>query len=245
MFPATHAAWRPPGHSWTSVIDGIEVVFTSKRVRYLRLGVSTDGSVRASVPLGVPKYAAEAFARTRMDWVRAARNKMASKYQAPAPLANGAVIKLWGDDVTVRVVAGRAGGRLTPDGFTISVPDPTDDQALTAAVAALYRRETKAMLGDLFDKWQDALGCRARRVTVRAMTTRWGSCTPTTGAIRINPELAARHPRCLNYVVLHELAHLRQPGHGPGFQALMDAHLPNWRAVRAELNKRPASHPSS
>jgi len=121
---------------------------------------------------------------------------------------------------------------------TISVPDPTDADAVNGAVQALYRRETRALLPDFVDKWSRALGRQPSRVTIRAMRTRWGSCTTTTGAIRINPELAARHPRCLNYVVLHELVHLFEPGHGPGFQAVMDAQLPGWRVIRAELNAR-------
>jgi len=227
-------------HSWTVVFDDVEVVITAKRVRNLRLVVHPDGRVRASVPMRTSQRSAELFVRDRMAWVRATRAKVALRPPVNAAITDGGVIQLWGDEVRVHVVAGRAGGRLTPDGFTISVPDPTDGDALAHAVAALYRRETKAVLGDVIDKWQTALGRGPRRVTIRAMTTRWGSCTPTTASIRINPQLAAHHPRCLNYVVLHELAHLRQPGHGPAFQKLMDAHLPNWRAIRAELNRRPA-----
>jgi len=221
-------------------LGGIPVVITPKQVKHLRLAVHPDGRVRASVPRRTSRRAAEAFVRERIDWVRAQQARLAtSTRQAPHPLADGDRLILWGDELVVKLAKGRGGARPQAAGqVTIHVPDPTDPDAVTAAVQALYRRETGALLPDFVDKWSSALQRRPTRVTIRAMRTRWGSCTTTTGAIRINPELAARHPRYLSYVVLHELVHLLEPGHGAGFQAVMDAQLPNWRAIRAELNNR-------
>jgi len=231
---------RPSDSSWTVLISGVEIVVTAKRVKNLRLVVKPDGQVRASVPRRTTKREAEEFIRNHFDWVVAHRAKMASRAPATArPLSDGDALPLWGDAVVVRLVRGHSGARPSKDLVTIAVPDPADPALVAAAIASLYRREVRAVLPDLVAKWAGELHRMPSSVTIRAMRTRWGSCTPTTGAIRINPDLAARHPRCLSYVVLHEMVHMSEPGHGPGFQALMDAHLPNWRTVRAELNKRP------
>jgi predicted metal-dependent hydrolase len=88
----------------------------------------------------------------------------------------------------------------------------------------------------LLEKWQEEIGEQVANVEIRRMKTRWGSCTPHTRSIRINPELATRHPRCLEYVVVHELAHLIERTHNDRFVSLMDHALPAWRAVRDELN---------
>ena len=70
------------------------------------------------------------------------------------------------------------------------------------------------------------------------MKSRWGSCNTKTGHIRLNLLLAA-HPRiCTDYVVLHELAHLKHPNHGTEFKALLSALMPDWRSVRALLRGR-------
>lgn len=220
----------------TVEIDGVEIVVTAKSVRHLRLVVHPDGRVRASVPLRASRRMVDAFLSERIAWVQAQRERMLAIQ--PAGLSDGSVVRLWGDEIVLRAAAGRGGGKLTADGFKVLVADPTDADALAAALASLYRRELRAVLPDIVAKWSAELGCSPSSVTIRAMRTRWGSCTPSTGAIRINPELAARHPRCLSYVVLHEIAHLLEPGHGAGFCAIMDAHLPHWRAVRAELNGR-------
>lgn len=227
---------RPATLTWTVTLEGIEIAVTAKAVKHLRLVVHPDGRVRASVPRRTTKREAETFLRDRVDWVRHQQARLG--VSGPVrPLAEGDRLPLWGDELTVHLTRGRRGARpIAVNKVTISVADPTDATAVDEAVMSLYRRELRTVLPDFVEKWAMRLGRAPTRLTVRAMRTRWGSCTTTTGAIRINLELAARHPRCLNYVVLHEMVHLLEPGHGPGFQAIMDAHLPNWRAIRAELN---------
>ncbi|WP_270295883.1 M48 family metallopeptidase [Eggerthella sinensis] len=79
------------------------------------------------------------------------------------------------------------------------------------------------------------MGVKAGKLAYRNMTSRWGSCQPATGRICINVRLALYPPECLEYVVVHELCHLLERGHGPRFKALMDAFMPDWRTRRAKL----------
>jgi len=74
------------------------------------------------------------------------------------------------------------------------------------------------------------------------MKTKWGSCNPAAGTIRLNTELAKKPKECLEYIVLHEMIHLLEPTHGPRFLALMDRFMPAWRDTRALLNRLPARH---
>ena len=64
-----------------------------------------------------------------------------------------------------------------------------------------------------------------------------GSCTPKTGRIRLNLQLGLMDPRFLEYVLVHEMTHLWENGHGEGFQRRMSAYLPQWRQLRRELNR--------
>ena len=100
---------------------------------------------------------------------------------------------------------------------------------------AAWRTIVEALVPDLVAKWEPVLGVRAGKITYRNMTSRWGSCQPKTGRICINVRLALYPPECLEYVVVHELAHLREPNHGPRFHALLDAALPNWRTAERKL----------
>lgn len=77
----------------------------------------------------------------------------------------------------------------------------------------------------------------ATHITLRIMTSRWGSCTPKTGRIRLNLQLGLMDPRFLEYVLVHEMTHLWENGHGEDFQRRMSAYLPQWRQLRRELNR--------
>lgn len=100
---------------------------------------------------------------------------------------------------------------------------------------ALWRREVESAVPGLIVKWEAIVGVKAGKVAYRNMTSRWGSCNPKTGRICINIQLARYPAECLEYVVVHELCHLLERGHGKRFQDLMDRFLPDWRARRKQL----------
>ena len=111
-----------------------------------------------------------------------------------------------------------------------------------AVVTAWYRGQVAEAVPSLLAKWEPAIGVQAKQIIVRRMKTRWGSCTPTKGAIRLNTELGKKPRECLEYVLVHELVHLLEPTHNARFIALMDKYLPHWRHLRAELNRAPLGH---
>lgn len=105
----------------------------------------------------------------------------------------------------------------------------------TPEEVARWREAVSACLPALIAAWEPIMGVRAGKVAYRNMTSRWGSCQPSTGRICINVRLALYSPECLEYVVVHELCHLLERGHGPRFHQLMDAFMPDWKQRRAKL----------
>jgi hypothetical protein len=98
-----------------------------------------------------------------------------------------------------------------------------------------WRAVVEACVPALVEAWEPILGVKAGKLVYRNMTSRWGSCQPATGRICINTRLALYPPECLEYVVVHELCHLIERGHGKKFYALMDAVMPDWQKRRALL----------
>lgn len=105
----------------------------------------------------------------------------------------------------------------------------------SAEEVAAWRAVVEAAAPALVAKWESVMGVRSGEIAYRSMTSRWGSCNPKTGRICLNVQLAKFPPECLEYVVVHELCHLLERGHGPRFKALMDSFLPDWRERRAKL----------
>jgi predicted metal-dependent hydrolase len=123
-------------------------------------------------------------------------------------------------------------------------------EPLTPAAAErleeLYAEELRLRLPPLIELWQGRVGRTARCWTLRWMRSRWGSCSQQTGRITLNLALAALEPRYLEEVLVHELVHLRAPGHGDEFRRHMDALLPTWRALGRDLRSwRPVPRPGT
>jgi len=115
-----------------------------------------------------------------------------------------------------------------------ALPDPAAQPPLT--------REDRARLAEaippLVARWEAALGVKVSAWGIKRMKTRWGSCNTATGRIWLNLELVRHPPECLDYVVLHEVAHLVERGHGERFKALLSLHMPDWKARRQRLRHR-------
>jgi predicted metal-dependent hydrolase len=105
----------------------------------------------------------------------------------------------------------------------------------TQAELDAWRQVVMAFTPPLVERWAEIIGVKPGKLAYRNMVSRWGSCNVKTGRICINIQLAAQPPECLEYVVVHELCHLREANHGPRFHALMDAYLPDWRARERKL----------
>ena len=105
----------------------------------------------------------------------------------------------------------------------------------TPEEVAQWKAVVSACVPALVAAWEPIMGVKAGALAYRNMTSRWGSCQPATGRICINVRLALYPPECLEYVVVHELCHLLERGHGPRFKALMDHFMPDWRQRRDKL----------
>lgn len=90
-------------------------------------------------------------------------------------------------------------------------------------------------LPSVFERWEKEMGLRPSAVAVKDMSSRWGSCHPVTKKISISFRLAQYPDECTDYVVVHELAHLRHANHGPEFWALVERYFPEHKKCRAIL----------
>ena len=118
----------------------------------------------------------------------------------------------------------------------------TDENKRRAVVEGWYRDQLKQAALPLFAKWEPLMGVKVARLFVQRMKTKWGSCNPGTRSIRLNSNLAKKPRECLEYIVVHEMVHLRERTHNDRFVALMDRFMPKWQFYRDQLNRLPVSH---
>lgn len=239
-------------------VDGLEIPVSvvRKRVKNLNLRVRADGTVTLSIPQHLPLARAREFLDRKGDWI--AERVRRNIERRPSPDLAGELpdrIPLWGKLVprdSIHANSGQAasdrdaGGRAIP-GQAASDRDASGQGAPgqtaidQAALDELYRTEVLRALPGIVERMEARIGVHAARWSVRVMKTRWGSCTPKTGAIRINARLAAYPPECLEFVVAHELVHLLEPSHNARFHALLDEFCPDNRHPAKLLREAPDS----
>jgi predicted metal-dependent hydrolase len=104
-------------------------------------------------------------------------------------------------------------------------------------VSQWYREELKRLIPEYIEKWEDTIGVTVNEWGVKLMKTKWGTCNEQDKRIWINLELAKKNPKCLEYIIVHEMVHLLERNHNDRFKAYMDEFLPNWKSIRDELNE--------
>jgi predicted metal-dependent hydrolase len=124
----------------------------------------------------------------------------------------------------------------------VQVRPGADEEKRKEILADWYRTQLKLEAPPLIAKWEQLMGVQVERFFVQRMKTKWGSCNHTAGTIRLNTELAKKPKECLEYIVVHEMAHLLEPTHNDRFIEIMNLFLPQWRAYRDELNRLPVRH---
>lgn len=228
-------------------VDDLAVEVTVRRVQRMNVRVHPpDGSVRLSVPRRMSDRAVLRFVRESRAWIEhhRARIREESRLAADGPdvvIPQGTPGELWrwfGRPLRLTVEAsGRpAVVHLPLHRLVVRVPDPSDGAAVVRAVERWQRRELRRAALSLIAVWAPRLRVEVAFLGLRRMRTRWGSCIPDRRRIWLNLHLVELPPALLEYVVVHELAHLLEASHGPAFQRVMDLHLPDWRARRRRLD---------
>lgn len=229
----------------TDVIElgDITISVAFKAIKNVHLTVHPpDGQVSLVAPLGTRPEVARAYAITRLSWIRQQQATLgAQARETPRQYVERESHYLWGRRHLLNVVEGEGKAFVTLDHKRITLHvRPGSDAAKRAEVLhEWHKRLLHDVVPGLIAKWQPRLGVQVSGYFLQRMKTQWGSCNHAAGNIRLNTELVKKPKDLLEYVVVHEMAHLLEPTHSERFAALLDLHYPTWREARAELNELP------
>lgn len=219
---------------------GIDVVY--KDIKNLHISVYPPvGRVRVAAPHRLDEDAIRLAIVQRLPWIKKQREQLQqAERQTERRMVSGETHYVWGD--RLRLDTSRHGrSKVSVAGKTLWLTTPADysDDQRRTVLDQWYRKELKAAVPPLLAKWQPIVGQEVSKFVVRHMKTKWGTCQTQSRTIWLNPELAKKNPRCLEYTVVHELIHFIERTHNERFIELMDLHMPDWRTRRDELNDAP------
>lgn len=225
-------------------VSGLQVDVVRKDIKNLHLGVyPPDGRVRVAAPLATSAEAIRLAVVDKLAWIRRQQSRFAAQpRQSSREMVNGESHYFLGRRYLLRLHEHAGAGRVELRGIRMldlfaSVESTVEQRK--AILLRWYRTRLRAELQPLVEKWQGKLGVTLTEWRIMHMRTRWGGCNPDSARAWFNLELAKTAPACLDYIVLHELAHLIERHHGDRFIALLDLHMPRWREHRELMNHTP------
>ena len=206
----------------------------------LAIHVHPDRSVTVKAPAGSDFAAVEGFLRKRAPWILRKHAEFAAlpPRQPPRRYVSGESFSYLGRRYRLKVIEGeREWVKLTRGYLEVTTPNKANTAYVQAQVEAWLRRQAQRHFHErvaaLLPRFKP-LALPEPELAVRAMKSRWGSCTGK-GKITLNLHLMRAPKPCVDYVVVHELCHLVEHNHGKGFYALMDRVMPDWRKRREQL----------
>jgi predicted metal-dependent hydrolase len=205
----------------------------------MRLVIRPESGLEVVVPRGVARATYEPFLREKGAWVVATLDRFARApaVPAPEPLADGRRLPYAGRELMLALRFGAAAGRyhagLVGDTLTLTLPAGRADQA-RRALELWYRRQAAAVFAERLHVCNERYGFHYGRVGVKEQKSRWGSCSRL-GNLNFNWRLLLAQLPVLDYVVVHELCHLRELNHGPRFWQLVARGCPDYQAQRRWL----------
>ncbi len=227
----------------TLQLNDLSVEVKHKPIKNVHLSVyPPHGKVRVSAPTGMELENIRLFVISKLGWIKQQQKRFQGQArEAPREYLGWESHYFRGKRYLLEIIEKDAKPQVLLNHRTIrlQVRPGTEQAKKQLILEAWYREQLRQYLEPLIKKWEKTLGVSVAHYTIRKMKTKWGSCTPALRSIRINLELAKKPPECLEYIVVHEMAHLLAPNHGQGFVRLLDKHLPQWRSYREELNALP------
>jgi len=231
----------PPAQEQRSIQLADKLVsYTLKRSSKRRsIGLQiNDQGLTVSMPLRASEKWLHDVLQEKAHWVV---DKLDSWQSKKAPLqrwADGEVILFRGEAFTLRVVQSlfKAPPQLTATELLIHVVDSVNEGAIKKSINLWYKCEAQRVFEECVEHFAPLMKVCPREIKLTSARTQWGSCT-SGGVVRLNWQLVTMSLHLIDYVVVHELAHLLEMNHSADFWRVVESVCPDYAKVRGELRK--------
>lgn len=203
-----------------------------------------DDGLRVTAPRWVTVTEIESAIKAKQPWIfrkiNEQRERSVRRLQPPMEWRDGAKLPYLGSDITLRIAdRGSLGARFdeSTGELHIHLPSSSTEQQLKDRVQGWLQSEAKRLFAERLEIYAAKLGVSYQRFSLSSASTQWGSCTAD-GRIRLNWRLVHFALPNIDYVVAHELSHLREMNHGPQFWATVQSVLPEFESARKALREQ-------
>lgn len=219
----------------TIALGGETVPYVLKRRHRRTIGFRIDrNGLTVSAPLRTPQSHLDRLLAERAAWILGKLQEMQDRQPVSLAWVDGDILHYLGGELRLTLRQGSGRTVLQGDDLLVAVADVGDVGAVQKKVQLWYRREAAAFFAQRVSHYSARMGLSVGRLTLSGARTRWGSCN-SKGEIRLNWRLMQAPVSQIDYVVVHELAHIVELNHSSRFWAVVAEHYPGWQKARRDL----------
>ncbi|MDX8386534.1 MAG: SprT family zinc-dependent metalloprotease [Gallionella sp.] len=223
-----------------TLLAGKSVAYTLKRSKKRRnIGLRIDDhGLTVSVPLRTSEKWLQSVLHDKANWVVAKLDGWESKKIPPIVWAEGAHIPFRGETLTLTLTPKVRGDRPRLLGEKLFVPlgEDADDSRIEKTVKNWYKIEALGVFNECVEYFAPLMNVQPSEIKLTSASTQWGNCTEQ-GVVRLNWQLVKMPLPLIDYVVVHELAHLHEMNHSLAFWRVVESVCPDYKQCRAELRE--------
>lgn len=218
-----------------------------KKVKNINLRIKPNLEVYISVPMNLHRDYIENFIRSKEEWIKSVLKKVENvkEKQKDFEYKTGEIHKFLGKEYSLTVKTGNFNAvslknNIRPNEIILTVNENIFENIdeKKKIMEKWYFENAKKLFLQFMEKWLEILDENVEKVAIKPMKTRWGSCNYVKRYINLNTELIKRTPFEIEYVILHELTHLKYPNHGRGFYNYIERYMPNYKFAEKMLNAK-------
>lgn len=213
-----------------------------KKIKNIHLTIyPPNARIHVSAPLFMTEESVRLFLISKQAWIKQKVSQVLNQNrQTPREYVSGENHYFKGQRFRLKVIYHNAPAKVEIQGnefINLYVREGVTEERKAEIIKEWYREKLKETLPELISKWEAIIGVKANKWSIKQMKTIWGSCNHRTKNILFNLELIKKPLHCIEYVVVHELLHIKIRLHNKEYISLLNKYFPNWKQIKDELNE--------
>ena len=213
-------------------VQELNIPIERKRIKNLYIRLDKNNQVKISAPYIMSENQIKRFVESKIDWIRKKQSENKKKVPVIENYKDGELVHLFGDEYVLKAALDKRERVEVKEGeIVVHVKSE-------ANVEKVYLTFLRKVLQEYLDEnvpiWEKKMNLYSSNFYIRDMKSRWGTCNTKTHRICFALNLAKKNYDFIDYVICHEIAHIKVPNHGDNFKKILDTYYPNWKIIRKQ-----------
>lgn len=211
----------------------MEINIIRKKKKTITIRVKNSNLIEVTAPLNIHENIIKNFIAEKKDWINKKVAEAKIRESKISDLEDNSFLFYLGKKYNLKIIKDfRDSIEISENNIILYTKKPNDYDYKMNLINLWYRKMGKEVFLPILRKYLNLTNKTIEKVSIKTLTRQWGSCNPTTKVINLNSEMLKKDIRFIEYVILHEIAHLTHPNHSKNFYNYIAKFMPNWKEYR-------------